>query len=366
MITRQDVLKTMVYEINRICREENIEYTILGKVAKALYETGDFPENMLRVSVAMTFEGIKKFTAAVEKENSHYGVEEALRNKKKQRFTIRFYDKNTTCVNINDYKKFKNHGIYITLVEIEKAASDKLNQSLEKKLQFYDEAYKKLKKKSRRKLLGKFARKRFISLCGGKKKYLDKIHKMKIKETAIASFEEIKNQETILLGNRFVEAEAFAKNTAVAVTMEQGTVNLPITLGLMDKEYVATPGDEFILRDEVVVAGIPFTTYATAEFWKKIDAMAHEKAVYDKKRGVADKAGKTITKGWNTYLMSRDVVDLEIRSDKLLAVAKTGKASSGDTSFREAVLQWLADYDEKKTTWEAKDIPWAFSEEIYS
>lgn len=308
MKSRMDVLKKLLFEINDICSQHGLQYTLVGEIADEIIRTGNMPEHFDYAAVAMTMGDIERFIEVVNNDGrTDREVEYLLNNSKAGGLQIRYCDCSTTLINVKEIGRHTNYGIFVVLLPIDKGGETRAQQNL---LKLYKKALKGSTKsfdsctfkkavpvamlKCMTEIIGNARVRRIIFDYNNKLHYIDKwadISKFDAIAIGKASFDDITNW-----GPKTYKVDG---------------KKLKIVEAVFEKNIKKYPRKETVQMNDIVDTEVPFNEVLDSEIVCSLQKVQAKRNAYLKKISKATKATKVTNRGWKTYIMTRDVVELE-------------------------------------------------------
>ena len=129
-LVQEKILETMKY-IDKLCRENNIEYYIMGGTALGAVRHGGFIPWDDDLDIFMTPNEYQKFKAVFEKEQSEKFVLQEWKTTKKYLEYAKVRMNGTTFIeeSLKD-RKDMHHGIYVDIMILHKVPDSKFIQKL--------------------------------------------------------------------------------------------------------------------------------------------------------------------------------------------------------------------------------------------
>lgn len=123
---RMETLKSMLFEIDDICRANDMKYSVTGKFAKELRAGDRLPEDFDYICIAMTQGDIERLAHIVNDDGDGTRVVETILNNPNARdMTVRYVNCETTLLNADEFGDHEFYGIYIDIRPIKSYVPDK-------------------------------------------------------------------------------------------------------------------------------------------------------------------------------------------------------------------------------------------------
>ncbi len=295
MKTNKEALKDLLYEFDDLCRENGIQYSPVGAAGRDLIENGALMEDYRRIRVMMPHGEIRKLISALENspKQGRRKLEYAGNNSHAVDFRYRYVNLDSGFVNLIDCDTTEDYGAFLVISEIEKADHRKEVRSLKRKLE---------RENKKTGLKARLTRKSSIRKITGKKDSL----------VSLENWEDVFAQEYVRVEDTKLQAAPLKKITEVAVDGHVFEIREAI-LGRLKKAnhskglgYFAYDIDMPEFSSEELKKMIP------REKWEELLA---ERRKYEDNFQKAVKASKEIDHAFDTYLMTKDIVEIR----KLLA-----------------------------------------------
>lgn len=349
MKSRMDVLRELLVELDQICRENNLKYTLVGEVANQIAENNTFPELYDYISVGMTLGDIHRLIKIVDDIDGRQ-IEYFMNNENARGLQFRFCNSNTTLINVKEIDNHVNYGFYIRIRPI----NDGSNTGFKAKILRLAKGVWKgscktmASSNSKRKVLVVLS-KMIVGVLGCKnvRKW---IYNYNYKLRAIDSWNDIASLNRVVIGKAaFVESEEWE---LVDVNVDGNTfMYAPNVIG----RYIeALPTHQTVMMNDIENTEIPFTEIINNEQFSEFNKTKEYRDEYLKIVTLANKPAKYIKKCWNTYRMSKDVVAFEdTYNDEVISKIEDAM----DNCNQELYFEYMQDYLRAKRRWRRLDVP---------
>ena len=116
MNREQQVILTLLREIDEICGQNGIECYLTPRLALHAVRGGHMPDNPFAGGVLMKVSDIEKFRLAVQKRScSGRALESMYDNKRFPGFFLRYEDTNTLCFRMNEGRNYQYPGLGVDI-----------------------------------------------------------------------------------------------------------------------------------------------------------------------------------------------------------------------------------------------------------
>lgn len=351
--TRMDVMLELLDEVDAICREHGLKYSISGPLVKSILEEGTLPKEFDYIALAMTSGDINRLIKIVEKENRQDRYFEYIVNNPRQKKLdggYRYGNSQTTLISASTYGNNMYYGIMIYIIEVKKSVKRpfhiRYNQLLHSSYLFEEEGTSNLRN----------------SIKGFMKKRVDEQRDQKIRQETydyflntrgIDKWEDIKNENLVSVSKRVFDNSEMNRDDWDIVDLKAG--QRTYMYSPMLKTYIignrTTHG---IVADlEIVDTSIPFSEIEGTGITDKVLKAQRYRNERNEIRKKGDEDFKYTRRAWRTYLMAKEIVGIKNEYEE--AIKKEDKA---------AINEILHTYQERKQIWLQSEYPFFEVSEI--
>lgn len=357
MKTRMEVLRDLLFELDDICRNNGLKYTLTGTFLDEAVERGDFPELYDYINVAMTRGDIDRFIHLVNGKIPGRQVEYFLNNPYARGLQYRYCNSNTTLINIKGVGNHVNYGFYIRMIPINDAS---VGGRKGKVLKFSKAAWKGStktlassvgKRKAQVMLLKGF------STVVGKERWGKWLFEYNDKLRRIDRWEDISHVNRITIARaRFTE-----KTNWEIKNIELDGRPIMYAEELLERRPVKEPTHNTVVMNEIENTEIPYTEVMNSDEFKEIFTAKEYRDEYLKVIVKADKPTKYLRRVWNIYLMTRDVVDFrDTYNEEMISKIK----SAIDEKNEEQYYEYMQPYLRARRKWKRLRIPFLPNDDL--
>ena len=349
MKSRMDVLRELLVELDQICRENNLKYTLIGDVAKELVENNAFPESFDYISVGMTLGDIHRLIKIVDNINGRQ-VEYFMNNKYARGLQFRFCNSNTTLINVKEIDNHVNYGFYIRIRPI----NDRRKTGFKSKILKLAKGVWKgscktmASSNSKRKVLVVLSK--MIVGVLGRENVRKWLYNYNYKLRAIDNWDELENIDRVTIGKAaFIDQESWE---LLDVNIDGDT--FMYTPNVIERHIETLLTHQTVMMNDIENTEIPFAEIIGSEEFIELNKTKEYRDEYLKIVTLANKPAKYIKKCWNTYLMSKDVVSFkEIYDDEMIHKVE----NAIDAFDEELYKEYMSDYIRARNKWRRLEVP---------
>ena len=328
---RMELLKSLLFELHDLCVENHLNYTLTGPIARSISQTGEFPEAFDFITVAMTQGDLERLIRIVNGQPAaHRQVEYFENNPYATGMQARFCNNDTTLISVKEFEKHVNYGFYIGIKTIDRPPESQVREKL---LRFFKKAWKgsclRLSATNWKWMIPVVILKCAVLLFGGRRNAARLLYRYNRKLKFIDKWEDISRYPSVRAGiARFYGEPSWELQNVTAEGKE-----LLLAEPMLTRQVERTPSHSTVLVDNIEAAGIPFAEVLNSDLMEDLRELHAIRNRYYKTISKARTAARTITKSWNTYLMTRDVVSLqELYSEEVVEkVRKAVRAGDYET-----------------------------------
>ena len=350
MKTRMEILGDLLFELDDICRNNGLKYTLTGSFLDEMVETGKLPELFDYINVAMTRGDIDRFIDIVNGKIPGRQVEYFLNNPNARGIQYRYCNSNTTLINIKGVGNHINYGIYIRLLPINDTT---IGGSKGKVLNFSKAAWKGSTKTLESSVGKRKAQVMVLKGFGavvGKDRWKNWMFQYNDKIRKIDRWEDIKQAEKIGIA----KTKFYEKSSWELRDISINGHNLMYAEELLERRPVKEPAHTTVMVNEIENTEIPFKEIMESEEFKELFTAKEYRDEYLKVVTKASKPAKYLRKVWNTYLMTRDVVSFrEIYTDEVLEDIKVCISNRDEDKYYELMQPYLR----ARKKWKKLSVP---------
>lgn len=355
---RKEVMEELLFELHEICKRNDLHYTLTGIVANSAGEEERFPEEYDYLTVAMTQGDIERLVQIVNgTEDTHRQVEYFLNNPYARGFQVRYCNNDTTLINVKEFGNHINYGMYVRIRAVERIPEKGMRTEF---LNLCRKAWKGSQKR-----LASCNYKRFVPAlilkCTvgiiGRKNAAKALYHLSKQLKFIDKWEEIKGYEKVRIGTGVFEGESVCQLKEVPV--DGGTVFL--SEALMHRIVEHNPSHATVTVNDIEASDAPFKSVMDSGI---VTELKNAQEVRDRYLSIVTKANKhakAMGNAWNTYLMTRDVLEFqETYTEERIERVKAAVAQEDILTYKEEMHDYLA----ARRRWRRLHIPFIENEEL--
>lgn len=109
----REVQLNLLKELDCLCCDHNIPYILSGHTAYEASKHGVMPEKIVVPTIAMRYSDAKKIASVIDK--SARCTESFISNRRISKKVMRYSDRNSTCIRVDDFSQYRNHGICVDI-----------------------------------------------------------------------------------------------------------------------------------------------------------------------------------------------------------------------------------------------------------
>lgn len=356
---RQEIVLNLFFELDEICKKNNLNYTMTGVIANSLVEENQFPDSFDYLTVAMTQGDIDKFIRIInDGNNSHRQVEYFLNNPYASGFQIRYCNEDTTLINVKEIGKHVNYGMYIKIKPIEKVIEKKWKAKLLKFLKLTWRASKKdLDSCHYKRYIPVLITKCIVSIVG-KKNFSKKLYNFNKKLRYIDNWDEIKQYEKVKIGKGVFYGERIHELNDINVSNHL----ISLSPEVLHRIIEVKPSHETVLMNDIEDVNISYKEFMTNnDILNKLDKTRKQRNQYLRIVTLSNKAAYVMKQAWRTYLMTRDVINCQdiYNSEKIDNIKKLIESNDYEAYFEE-----MQEYLIPRRRWKKLKIPFIKNQEL--
>lgn len=360
---RMKHLKELLFEIDDICRANDLKYSITHKFANTMEEENTLPDRFTTVCIAMTLGDLERLEHIVndEGDGSRF-VENIHNNPKADNLAARYVDTETTFVDFEEYDRHTYHGLYVDIRPIKQYDPANMKR---RAYDFYkglwtDAVRDKDKKKSGLKALGLKAARKIM----GERDIAERYYQADREVSMVDSWEDIEKAPAIKCGAFSIRKKSYYNTSRFkAFNLER---NWKVEDRMADGHPVmycnqfygrhlrgGVRGTEWAL-DNQMVSLEPFSELLTGDVEKQLYRVRDIRDQYYTTTAPVKEYGKTISSAWNIYLMAKDLLVYERQAGEDLYEQVRDALDKKD---KERFVGLLEDYFLFLITWRTEGCP---------
>ncbi|MBR3147438.1 MAG: LicD family protein [Eubacterium sp.] len=362
---RMETLKSMLFEIDDICRENDLKYSLTGKFIKELMTGEKLPDDYDYVCIAMTQGDIERLMHIVNDEgDGSRVVETILNNPHAKDMTVRYVNCETTLLNADEFGDHKYYGIYIDIRPIKSYIPGKSPG-------FGFKASKKVWKSCKRdydKVPDRSAVKTFaldvIRKIIGEENIVRNYYEADRRAKFVDTWDDIEKAPAIRCGAFRLRRKDYS---SVSHFPE---FNLKRTWKVEDKTADGHPlmycsqfygkhirggihGRKWVLANEIVSPD-PYTELMTDEVVEHLDDVRKYHDRYNMIMRPVPECKDVVNSAWNVYLMAKELIQFDYRMDEKACDDIEDAVRSGDTDRFTGLME---EYFEYLVRWRKEETP---------
>lgn len=357
MKNRMDVLRDLLFELDGICRANDLKYTLVGDAAQSIYENREFPAAYDYISVAMTEGDAERLIEIVNSKNTNRSVEYFLNNPLAKSIQYRFCNNDTTLINVKEIGSHVNFGFYIKIMPIKDMTTSGFKGKL---LRLFKAAWKgsakTLSSCNGKRIIPVIILKGAVNLIG-RRRAAKWLYKYNSKLRRIDKWEDIAACGKVGIGKKIFNSETVWIPETINVGNNKVFIAEAVVGSNIDRNY----SHATVVMNDIENAEIPFSEIINGS---DFNILLNTKKIRDDYLSTvtrANKAAKYIGHAWRIYLMTRDVVYLkELYDDELISHIKRTIDDRDYEQYRENMRPYLA----ARKKWKRLKVPFLKSERL--
>lgn len=361
---KMNILKKILQELDSICRENNLCYSIAGRCAREIQEKGSFPEKFDYLCVAMTQGDIDRLSQIInQSESSKLVLEDINNNNNAVSLTARLVDCSTTQVNAEEYGSHQFYGIHLDIEPIRRIIKgSKCREKFNKARDRWVESQKKTISDSHKVSVSNNSVESAKSTIKGRRT-AKKYYKLEKKYRFLDTWSDIIDADGIRCGGFVINRTNYNKvsrfkdfdieRSWVINTLETEGIKLMYCNQFYRRRIRSIHSHNWVAKNEITLFH-PFDKVINDGVKKHL---IRAQLMREQHLGFIDASDsyiKVIQKTWNSYLMGKDIIKMERQYDtadfaKLAEVVKSGKI--------EDFISHIEDYARYLWKWRRVNIP---------
>lgn len=348
--SRMEVLKELLFELDEICKNNGLKYTLTGEFALMAHTKKQFPKEFDYITIAMTMGDIERLIKIVNTSNSHRQVEYILNNPHATGLQIRYCNSDTTLINIKEFGTHVNYGFFIRIRPIVRVVKSRKKRKLLKLFKrIWNRSSKRIRSCSYGEIIQVILAKNVIRLIG-KKRAAHLLYTYDKKLKYIDKWENLSDYKKIKIGTeKFVNVPTWDLKY-----VNVGGKQLLFTECVVNRAIEKIPIHRAVEINEIEKIEVPFNEVLNVDRLGELRRIQKIRDEYFKSVTKAKPSTIYIRNAWNIYLMTRDIIYLR----KLYSESEVLKISMAlDNKNYETYWEGIRPYIETRKKWRKLKIP---------
>lgn len=314
---RTDTLKRMLGEIDDICRENGLKYSLTGTLANEIYDKGAFPHTIDQIDVAMTAGDVVRFTEIINKGRIENRIVECVRNNPKARtLNTRYVNTATTLISIKEFGNHTYYGLFVTLIPVKVLPEE----NLATRIHSYK---KKMWKGAQKRPAAARWNKRVVSALSkgvkflvGEERMASALEKEELRLTMIDKWSDIADCDIVKCGklkvfnNEYIESDDGIERNWDLEELESENRLWMVCNQFYDKRVASRPPHNWVSVNEIT-SSRPYSQILTDEVVRALLDAQKLRDTYIKSVTPAIPYMKTINEAWRMYKNAKEAVEEE-------------------------------------------------------
>lgn len=317
--SRKEVVTDLLFELDDICRKNNLKYTLTGTFANTVAEEGKFPDKYDYITIAMTQGDIERLIEIVNtSENKHREIEYFLNNPYARGFQIRYCNNDTTLINVKEIGNHVNYGMFIRIQTVWKVPDSRWRAKFVSTLkQGWKGSQKRLASCNYKRYIPAVILKCIVKLLG-KNNVRRWLYNYNKKLKFINRWEDIPQNEKLSIGKGVFSGEADWNLKDLTIDGH----HLYVADALLHRIVDPHPTHATVKINDIEDLCMPFKDILNSDIMKDLYTTQKSRDQYLFIVTRANKAVKVVNNAWQTYLMTRDVIRFKdlYNDEKLLEI----------------------------------------------
>ena len=350
MQDKAEVQYDLLLELDQICRQNRLHYTLTEDITGGSRVDGSVDHAFRSPAVGMTAGDLERFADIVSRERPDRFVEYFLNNPGAEDWSARFCNSNTTLVNIRDYGKHINYGIFIDIVEIRRKLTGRRGRAARILQDLWKESFVRISERQKH-LIPLIFLMKACRLLLGRKRVKEFFYGHIRKAAGIDSWEQIRTLKTVYLGNRKIKNTDSFQLTQVDVGGHP--VSIMTALLKPHRRKKTPPKKPPTVTYEIVDVSLPYGEVLQGTVKQALGEAVRSRSKYfamiDTIKGHLERKNQA----WNTYLMTKDVVLLrEIYSGDVIDEIRELKRAGQMEAYEKKISRYVR----SKSKWRKKGV----------
>lgn len=339
-----DILKELLFEIDEICQNNGLKYTLTGELGKYIIENKAFPDSFNHIAIAMPFGDVEKLIEIVnDGENySNRKIEYILNNEYATcayavGLDIRYYSLDTTFIDFRDFDIHKNHGFFINIEPIVKERGGKKGKLLRICMRIWRQSCNKLRNSTVKNFFSTGCAKFVVGILGRKRacKYIYCINK---KIRYIDKWSSMSKKTKIRIKGAVFYRPQNWKLSRVKVNGKGLYIEKEVLKKRIDKRQLNLSENYNVVLENVPFDKV-FEKHVLSERLSNIQTMREK---YIRLLRKSQKSRSYIRRVWDIYLMTQDIVYFRKKyDDKKVNAIKSALRDKNIKMCREEIQPYI-------------------------
>lgn len=349
-MSEMEILKGLLFEIDKICQNHNLHYTLVGEFARCIAEEQTLPEAFDHISIAMTMGDIERLAQIVnEKDDGIRQVEYILNNPYANGLGVRYYSSDTTFINLREFGTHVNYGFFINIIPIVKVRGGKKARLLNFMTKAWGTNSRSLRLYSGKEVISAIFFKAVVRLIG-RERARKKIYQYYRSLQYIDRWENISNCTKVKIGKTKFKQDSSWELQKIDVSERRLSIAKCVLNMKGNKELLKNPAKHVI--------GLEFIPFRVALENNNLNEELHQiqkmREKYLRAIRKTKNATRYINQSWDIYLMIHDVLRLRRIYDKAsLLQLKDALLANDYTTYEKEIQPYL----QVKLHWRKKKVP---------
>lgn len=324
MAFRDAKLKELLFEIDDICRENGLKYSLIQKCAKFVQEENSFPEEFNNICIAMPLGDLERLEHLINDEGDGSRIVENIHNNPyADNLSARYMDTQTTLIDFDDYTNHTHHGLFIDIRPIKQYDPKHMARPT---YNFYRKLWITCCKNrdKKRSSVKKFAVDA-LKMIFGENDLPEKYYRADRDVSMVDSWEDIKNAPAIKCGafsirkedyynTSYFETFSLERNWEIEDRVIEGHTVMYCPQFYSRHVIGGLHGNLWAVNNQIV-SPEPYETVLNDKIKKKIKKVLAQCNKYKKMKAPILEYEHQIDDAWNVYLMAKDLLLYEMRID---------------------------------------------------
>ena len=321
---RMKKLKELLFEIDDICRANDLKYSLTQRFAISMQEDNAFPDEFNNICIAMTLGDLERLEHIVNDGGDGSRIIENIHNNPNaDSLAARYVDTGTTLIDFSEYDRHKYHGLFIDIRPIKQYDPEHMER---RAYNFYKNLWTscnkdKDKKRTGLKALAVSAVRGFMGDQGLAERYYQADRDVSL----VDSWEDIAKAPAIKCGAFSIRKKSYyrvsrfrdfnmQRGWEVEDRMAEGHPVMYCNQFYGRHVRGGAHGLQWVL-DNQMVSREPYSKVITGDIKKELDEVCALRDKYNVMSAPMDGYDKVIDDAWNVYLMAKNLLLYEKHAD---------------------------------------------------